>query len=1214
MRRTVTAVTSPDGTAAAAAGALSGRSGKALAPLDEPGSPEKATERQSVFTMVNAVLGAGVLGYPFCYKACGLALATLLVLVTLSASELSMRLLMVASQMAGKRSYPDLAAHCFGRAGRSAVDLCITVMNLGSLVAYLNILADMFSLVANTVIPPGAEPSRNMLLAAITLGAALPVALFVKSPRLLSLVSQASVAFIFFFSLMTGLMALAPAPTPGGLALWEPSGVLVAFPVIVYGFTAHQVLFSIYGSLRSASVTRMTGVIQKSMLLSTLVYLLVGACGYIAFGQRTAGDVLRNFGGPTSTGPRLAFERFLKVGYGVSILGTVPLIVMPLQSPFAAAVGLKLESGSAYVNPSHEHFVTSLIIGLALTLAIAVPNIEYIFGLCGSTVSVLVSFILPAAIYLKVTAIQQRAVGPPVVQGAAGGAGRPGPSTWRQRRRLAAALLLFGALAGGACTQAMLAAVQEEAEVVQLAHELLKEETKVMKANEVQKKANEAQKKVKAVAEAVGAMAEAQRQLNVVQEETHATLGAVLQATQDLHEARHELPGGLPLNPFGKKGKKGMGEVHKDLQAVQERVESAVQTLTNATATLGATASRLRNETQQGAGAANGTLAKLALPADGAVGAGALAVAKEGSAKDGQGSGDGSQGVDGKGGLSEAGSAGGVKEPDGGGSKEGEEVGGGGTLQGGRGSSSQHPEEVEEQQQQQQEEQTRQRQGEEEQQQQQQEQAEVSPRTDNSSSGGTSYSTSNSDGAALLDHVAALDAVANATNATLSRVKESQKALEAVHQAAGKRFRKLERKGALEAVHQAVGKRFRKKEEGVISALEQAVNAMVEAAVDLMKEAVISALQQAVNATVEAAAHVNATVERLKQAEAGKRSELVDVATQLVKEQEEQEAAETRKAEQEDIQRLREGRKAEPGGGAEQEEGSRTAAAAAAAAAGDGGGSSGSDGGSEKGGGGSSRDDGGGLGSGAAAGEQAQQQEEQAQRGAEGEAGAAADEEARKRKRREKREKLKARGQGGREILELGVARRAVLACLAGAGSCLLAGAATTEAASNGTGSLNMTEVLQAATDLAEGAAQDAKANLEQAIEKKKTEVASRAIEIAKELAKESAEGQGLRRAEQGQQQQQQGSSSSSSSDTSSGEEGGAGLAGGGDNGELTGAFQAAAGAAGEGSAVRLALQGGADDQDPKQQQPQQQDASGSARAGGSLDSGSTGGKSLLRI
>jgi hypothetical protein len=34
----------------------------------------------------------------------------------------------------------------------------------------------------------------------------------------------------------------------------------------------------------------MTNVIQKSMMLSTLVYLIVGACGYIAFGPRWVGS------------------------------------------------------------------------------------------------------------------------------------------------------------------------------------------------------------------------------------------------------------------------------------------------------------------------------------------------------------------------------------------------------------------------------------------------------------------------------------------------------------------------------------------------------------------------------------------------------------------------------------------------------------------------------------------------------------------------------------------------------------------------------------------------------------------------------------------------------------------------------------------------------------------------------------------------------------
>lgn len=48
-----------------------------------------------------------------------------------------------------------------GRGGRQVVELCTAALNLGCIVAYLNILADVLSAVAGTIIPPGAEPSRN---------------------------------------------------------------------------------------------------------------------------------------------------------------------------------------------------------------------------------------------------------------------------------------------------------------------------------------------------------------------------------------------------------------------------------------------------------------------------------------------------------------------------------------------------------------------------------------------------------------------------------------------------------------------------------------------------------------------------------------------------------------------------------------------------------------------------------------------------------------------------------------------------------------------------------------------------------------------------------------------------------------------------------------------------------------------------------------------
>lgn len=77
-----------------------------------------------------------------------MGLAVLLVLVTLTAAELSMRLLLMSSQLTGKRSYEELARHTFGRGGQAAVAFCILAMNVGSVVAYLNILTDTVSNVA----------------------------------------------------------------------------------------------------------------------------------------------------------------------------------------------------------------------------------------------------------------------------------------------------------------------------------------------------------------------------------------------------------------------------------------------------------------------------------------------------------------------------------------------------------------------------------------------------------------------------------------------------------------------------------------------------------------------------------------------------------------------------------------------------------------------------------------------------------------------------------------------------------------------------------------------------------------------------------------------------------------------------------------------------------------------------------------------------------
>ncbi len=121
----------------------------------------RTSTNQSILNLVNCILGAGVLGYPFCFKSCGYLLATCIMLVSLLVCRFSYQLLLYCSQLSPRRSFEELAEQALGPVGRKTIEVCTAALNLGALVAYLNILADVLSSVAGTIIPPGAEPSRS---------------------------------------------------------------------------------------------------------------------------------------------------------------------------------------------------------------------------------------------------------------------------------------------------------------------------------------------------------------------------------------------------------------------------------------------------------------------------------------------------------------------------------------------------------------------------------------------------------------------------------------------------------------------------------------------------------------------------------------------------------------------------------------------------------------------------------------------------------------------------------------------------------------------------------------------------------------------------------------------------------------------------------------------------------------------------------------------
>lgn len=85
----------------------------------------------------------------------------------------------------------------------------------------------------------------------------------------------------------------------------------------------------------------------QALGFSAVLYWVVGVGGYSVFKSRTAGDLLRNFGATHVTGLRGAYERAIKLCYGLSILGSVPLVILPFYNIIFGVLGFETGPGGA---------------------------------------------------------------------------------------------------------------------------------------------------------------------------------------------------------------------------------------------------------------------------------------------------------------------------------------------------------------------------------------------------------------------------------------------------------------------------------------------------------------------------------------------------------------------------------------------------------------------------------------------------------------------------------------------------------------------------------------------------------------------------------------------------------------------------------------------------------------------------------------------------
>lgn len=159
------------------------------------------SQMSHVMTLSNSIIGVSVLAMPFCFKQCGIILATLVLLLCRSLSRLACYFLVKSAVISRRRNFELLAFHAFGYMGKFLVELFIIGFMLGTCIAYFVVVGDLGPQILSKIMNKTPGDIRSSLLIITGVFIVLPLGLLRDIDSLAS-ICTATIVFYFFLVLM----------------------------------------------------------------------------------------------------------------------------------------------------------------------------------------------------------------------------------------------------------------------------------------------------------------------------------------------------------------------------------------------------------------------------------------------------------------------------------------------------------------------------------------------------------------------------------------------------------------------------------------------------------------------------------------------------------------------------------------------------------------------------------------------------------------------------------------------------------------------------------------------------------------------------------------------------------------------------------------------------------------------------------------------------
>ena len=252
--------------------------------------------RQSMFTLISAAIGGGILCLPYVFSLVGVGMGILLLCIAAVLAYISILMLLLCAQRSGQFSYGRLVSfstelHYAG----PFLDIVSILFSTGVIIAYFVFLGDFVPSVLH-VLGLSAPRTACILICCVL---ATPLALPAKLSALQYLTPIST-----FSLLMTAAVVAYRAPYMRDQL--EPSvaeldvfifskSVFKAFAIVISSFICHTNVVSVAGELVKPTDERAEKIAVRAALVQLVLYVLIGSSGYASFSKITQQNFLKGY-------------------------------------------------------------------------------------------------------------------------------------------------------------------------------------------------------------------------------------------------------------------------------------------------------------------------------------------------------------------------------------------------------------------------------------------------------------------------------------------------------------------------------------------------------------------------------------------------------------------------------------------------------------------------------------------------------------------------------------------------------------------------------------------------------------------------------------------------------------------------------------------------------------------------------------------------------